>query len=77
MASPTSLSCSLESDFQLLFEATPIPYLVLTPDFIIVAANEALLRATNTAREQILGRNMFEAFPDNPADPKLRTPDSR
>jgi diguanylate cyclase (GGDEF)-like protein/PAS domain S-box-containing protein len=70
MASPTSLSCSLESDFQLLFEATPIPYLVLTPDFIIVAANEALLRATNTAREQILGRNMFEAFPDNPADPE-------
>jgi diguanylate cyclase (GGDEF)-like protein/PAS domain S-box-containing protein len=69
MASPTSLSCSLESEFQLLFEATPIPYLVLTPDFTIVAANEARLRVTNTAREQILGRDLFEAFPDNPDDP--------
>ena len=58
-----------EPDFRLLFEATPVPYLVLTPDFTMVAANEARLRATMTTREQILGRALFDVFPDNPNDP--------
>lgn len=56
-------------DFRLLFDATPLPNLVLTPDFTMVGANEARLSATMTTREQILGRNLFEVFPDNPADP--------
>ena len=59
----------VDPDFQCLFDATPIPYLVLTPDFTMMAANEARLRATMTTREQILGRNLFEVFPDNPNDP--------
>ncbi|WP_250455367.1 PAS domain S-box protein [Caballeronia sp. ATUFL_M2_KS44] len=60
---------ALEPDFRLLFEATPVPYLILTPDFIMVAANEARLRATMSTRAQILGKNVFEVFPDNPDDP--------
>jgi PAS domain S-box-containing protein len=56
-------------DFEALFNAAPGIYLVLTPDFTMVAANEARLRATMTTREQIIGRNLFEAFPDNPDDP--------
>lgn len=59
----------LALDFHPLFDATPIPNPVLTPDFTMVAANEARLRATMTTREQIIGRNLFDAFPDNPADP--------
>jgi PAS domain-containing protein len=59
----------LAPDFRLLFDATPVPNLVLTPDFTMVAANEARLRATMTTREQILGRKLFDVFPDNPADP--------
>jgi PAS domain-containing protein len=58
----------LAPDFRLLFDATPIPLLVLTPDFTMVAANEARLRATMTTREQTLGRHLFDVFPDNPAD---------
>ena len=69
MATPADLPDGLGLDFRLLFDATPVPYLVLTPDFTMVAANEARLRATMTTREQILGRNLFEVFPDNPADP--------
>jgi len=69
MAIPAELPEGLALDFRLLFDATPIPYLVLTPDFTIVAANEARLQATKTVREQILGRGLFEVFPDNPADP--------
>jgi PAS domain S-box-containing protein len=69
MATPAELPDGLALDFRLLFDATPVPYLVLTPDFTIVAANEARLRVTMTTREQILGKALFEAFPDNPADP--------
>jgi PAS domain S-box-containing protein len=56
-------------DFQALFESAPGLYLVLAPDFKIVAASEAYLRATMTKRDEILGRGIFEVFPDNPDDP--------
>jgi signal transduction histidine kinase len=58
-------------DFRALFEAAPGLYLVLTPppDFTIVAVSDAYLRATMTRREDILGRDLFDVFPDNPADP--------
>ncbi len=55
-------------DFQALFEGAPGLYLVLTPDFRIAGASDAYLRATMTTREQILGRRIFEVFPDNPDD---------
>src|SRR5437867_9240641 len=57
------------SDFQALFESAPGLYLVLTPALTIVAVSDAYLRATMTQREAILGRQLFEVFPDNPADP--------
>jgi PAS domain-containing protein len=59
-------------DFQILFETTPGPYLILKPDadFTIVAVNNAYLKATLTQRERILGRSLFDVFPDNPSDPK-------
>ncbi|MGY3697297.1 signal transduction histidine kinase/ActR/RegA family two-component response regulator [Bradyrhizobium sp. USDA 3240] len=57
-------------DFKALFEAAPGLYLVLTqPDFCIVAVSDAYLRATKTERAAILGRGLFEVFPDNPDDP--------
>ena len=56
-------------DFRSLFESAPGLYLVLRPDFTIIAASDAYLRATMTRREDILGRGIFEVFPDNPDDP--------
>ena len=57
-------------DFQALFEAAPTPYLVLAPpDFAIVAVNDAYLRATMSERGSLVGRTLFDAFPDNPDDP--------
>ena len=58
----------LALDFQRLFESTPGCYLVLDPDFTIVAVNAAYLAATNTVREKIVGRGIFDVFPDNPDD---------
>ncbi|MGR3936745.1 SpoIIE family protein phosphatase [Streptomyces sp. BRA346] len=56
-------------DYAALFEALPSPMLVLDPDLVIVAVNQAYLAATRQAREDLLGRYVFDAFPDNPADP--------
>jgi signal transduction histidine kinase/ActR/RegA family two-component response regulator len=56
-------------DFRMLFESVPDLYLVLTPDLTIVAVSDAYLQATMTTREEILGRGLFEVFPDNPNDP--------
>lgn len=56
-------------DFRALFEAAPTPMLVLAPDLRIVAANDAYLEATMTTRAGLIGRALFDAFPDNPDDP--------
>jgi signal transduction histidine kinase len=56
-------------DFRALFESAPGLYLVITPSFEIVAASDAYLRATMTTRDHILGRHLFDVFPDNPDDP--------
>ena len=53
-----------------LFNSLPGLYLILTPDLEIAAASDAYLEATMTRREEILGRKLFEVFPDNPDDPK-------
>ena len=58
-----------EIDHGALFAATPSPYLVLAPDLVIVDVNDAYLRATGRTRANLLGQHVFDAFPDNPADP--------
>ena len=44
-------------------------YLVLEPDLRIAAVSDAYLAATMTERAAIVGKFIFEVFPDNPADP--------
>ena len=58
-------------DFKLLFESAPGLFLVLQPDaeFKIVGASDAYLHATLTQRQDVIGRGLFEVFPDNPDDP--------
>ena len=59
----------IEPDFETLFASVPGLYMVLDPDLRIVAATEAYLHATLTRRADILGRYVFDVFPDNPGDP--------
>ncbi len=55
------------NQFQQLFESAPGLYLVLKPDdYRIVGVSNAYLEATYTEREAILGRTLFEVFPDPP-----------
>ena len=58
-----------EPDFARVFDETPVPLLLLTPDFVIVHANRARLEATATTLEATVGRGLFEVFPMNPDDP--------
>ncbi|WP_374650029.1 PAS domain-containing protein [Dongia sp.] len=58
-----------ESQFCTLFNAAPDLYLVLTPSLHIVAASDAYCRATLIQRDSVLGRHLFDVFPDNPDDP--------
>jgi signal transduction histidine kinase/CHASE3 domain sensor protein len=51
-----------------LFESLPGLYLILNPDWRIVTASDAYLKATMTERAKIVGRGIFEVFPDNPDD---------
>src|SRR4051794_30458921 len=46
----------------------PTPYLVLTPDLVIVDANPAYLATTGRARPDLVGRDFFDAFPGRPND---------
>ena len=56
-------------DYLALFVSGPTPYLVLTPDLMICEVNDAYLRATGRERDDLIGRQIFDAFPDNPEDP--------
>lgn len=55
-------------DFKALFESAPGLYLALSPSLQIIAASDAYLDATLSKREEIVGRHLFEVFPDNPDD---------
>lgn len=56
-------------DYAAIYRDLPIPVLLLTPEFVIADANLAYLQVAGRTREQLLGRNIFDAFPDNPSDP--------
>ena len=47
-------------------ETAPNMYLILSPDLYILTASNLYLKATSATREMIVGKHIFEAFPDNP-----------
>jgi hypothetical protein len=56
-------------DFRVLFQSLPDLSLVLSTNLSILALSGAYLCATMTKRNEILGRKIFEVFPDDPGDP--------
>jgi PAS domain S-box-containing protein len=52
-----------------VFESLPGLFLILTPDLKMVSASDAYLEAAMIRREDLIGRGVFEVFPDNPDDP--------
>jgi len=63
-------------DFQQFFESSPDLYLILSTDLTILVATDAYLKATLTDRDQIIGRYLFDIFPDNPDDKETTAVDN-
>lgn len=56
-----------------VFEATPGKRVVFLPDspqFTIIAASGDICSFLGLPKEQFVGKGVFDAFPDNPADPQ-------
>ncbi|NBE55166.1 PP2C family protein-serine/threonine phosphatase, partial [Streptomyces boluensis] len=56
-------------DYEKVFQSLPGAVALLTPDLVYADANEAFLQASGRTREQVIGRYLFDVFPDNPNDP--------
>ena len=56
-------------DFGMVFASLPDCYLVLDTSFRIVAVSDAYAAATLREPAELVGQEIFEAFPDNPGDP--------
>ncbi|MBE1493924.1 GAF domain-containing protein [Amycolatopsis lexingtonensis] len=57
-------------DFTAVFLAGPSPMAVLSPDLAFLAVNDAYLEVSGRGREELVGQDVFTAFPDNPDDPR-------
>ena len=60
------------SVFESAFNSSPLGKYLLspTPEAVILAVNEAFLKASSRRREDLVGRSLFEAFPPDPNDPE-------
>ena len=56
-------------DFAALFMRSPNPYVLIDRELHIVAANLAYLAVTESDLQHIIGRYIFDAFPNDPDDP--------
>ena len=54
------------ADFQAWFEHAQDPFLLLDSDCVVLAATEAALRIVRTLREEVVGKRIFDVFPDAP-----------
>jgi PAS domain S-box-containing protein len=64
-----ALRSSKRPDMVRLFDALPWPLLIVSRDFVMVAANDAYFRNARLTPDRVLGKPLFETFPDNPDDP--------
>jgi PAS domain S-box-containing protein len=65
------MSQPVDQHYKRLFKSSPGKVLVLRPgSFEIVAATDEYLRATLTEENDIVGKTLFEVFPDDPEDPQ-------
>lgn len=57
-----------EPDFRHVFLNLPAALMILDTRFVIVAVSDSLCRVSMQPRDALVGRSVFEAFPDNPDD---------
>lgn len=58
------------------FESVPDLYLILSPTLHILTASDTFLATTYTERSKIVGRYLFDVFPDNPENDNVESVNS-
>ncbi|MFF4803606.1 PP2C family protein-serine/threonine phosphatase [Streptomyces sp. NPDC001351] len=56
-------------DYAAVFQALPGMVALLTPELVYVDVNDDFTQLAGRSREQLLGRYIFDVFPENPNDP--------
>lgn len=56
-------------EYREIFDASPNAYMVVDRELRYVAANPAYLKETGSTLEQLVGKYLFDLFPNDPADP--------
>ncbi|WP_030147394.1 MULTISPECIES: PP2C family protein-serine/threonine phosphatase [unclassified Streptomyces] len=56
-------------DYAAVFQALPGMVALLTPELVFADVNEEYIRVSGRSREQLIGKYLFDVFPDNPDDP--------
>ncbi|MEW2074830.1 PP2C family protein-serine/threonine phosphatase [Streptomyces sp. NPDC012403] len=59
-------------DYAAVYQALPGMVALLTPDLVYADVNEAFVRGTGRSRETVVGRFLFDVFPENPNDPEAK-----
>lgn len=54
----------MSADYATIFHSLPVPFMVLDRDLRFVDANASYCAATLTQRQDLIGRHVFEAFPE-------------
>lgn len=63
-----------KNKYPILFRAFPLPAILLLPEgpqYTITDVNTQFLKVTGTEEKDLIGKDVFEAFPNNPNDPIL------
>src|SRR6056297_882977 len=61
----------IKNPYLSIFKAIPLPAILIranAPDFTVKNANDAYTELSGKPREELVGKNLFELFPDNPND---------
>jgi PAS domain S-box-containing protein len=56
-------------DYAAVYRQLPVPVLLLTPEFAVADVNLVFEQRTGRTRDELLGRIIFDAFPEDPEDP--------
>lgn len=59
---------SASDDLHALFRSLPSPYVVLTPDLVVVDVTDVWADTVGRARSSVVGRKLFDAFPPGPGE---------
>ncbi|MFD3308094.1 PP2C family protein-serine/threonine phosphatase [Streptomyces sp. NPDC058694] len=66
-AAATEAAIDIDIDFAKVFQALPSPVMLLAPDLTIIAANRAYVQVSGRGLDELIGRFIFDVFPDSPS----------